>query len=50
MSRIHLKGIAALIFLATLVGFLAGCGETINGVGKDVCRIGQGVNTVFFRQ
>jgi predicted small secreted protein len=27
-----------------------GCGETLSGVGKDVNRMGKGVNTFFFRQ
>ncbi|MDD5422387.1 MAG: hypothetical protein WC592_03390 [Candidatus Omnitrophota bacterium] len=29
---------------------LAGCGETVSGVGKDVNRMGQGLSTFFFRQ
>ncbi|MDD5427737.1 MAG: hypothetical protein PHI58_00680 [Candidatus Omnitrophica bacterium] len=29
---------------------LAGCGETVSGVGKDINRMGRGVNTFFFRQ
>jgi predicted small secreted protein len=29
---------------------LAGCGETVSGVGKDVNRMGRGINTFFFRQ
>jgi len=28
---------------------IAGCGETINGMNKDVSRIGKGVKTVFIR-
>lgn len=29
---------------------LAGCGETVSGVGKDINRMGKGANTFFFRQ
>lgn len=29
---------------------LIGCGETVSGVGKDVNRMGRGINTFFFRQ
>lgn len=32
-----------------LMAHLAGCGETITGIGKDVKRVGQGVKTIFFR-
>ena len=39
---------AAVVLVTALI--LAGCGETISGVGKDFGRIGQGVNTVLFRQ
>ncbi len=39
----------ALLVLATIVS-LCGCGETVSGVGKDVNRMGRGVNTFFFRQ
>ncbi len=39
-----------IIFLLVLVVFLAGCGETINGICKDTKRIGVGVHTVFVRE
>ena len=40
-----------LIFLLVAVSLgLTGCGETISGVGKDINRMGRGVNTFFFRQ
>ena len=35
-----------LIFVSVV---LAGCGETISGVGKDASRIGKGVKTIFVR-
>lgn len=34
------------IFFLTM---LAGCGETIGGVGKDVSRIGKGIKTIFVK-
>jgi len=34
-----------LIFL-----FIAGCGETVSGVGKDAKRIGKGIKTIVFRE
>ena len=40
------------ILLAILVMLalqLAGCGETLQGIGKDVRRVGQGVKTIFVR-
>ena len=39
-----------LILLIAACAALAGCGETLSGVGKDVNRMGHGVNTFFFRQ
>ena len=36
-----------LIFVSIL---LAGCGETISGMAKDVKRIGKGTKTVFIRE
>lgn len=40
------------LFLLALVVcvVMAGCGETVSGVGKDVNRMGKGVSTFFFRQ
>ena len=40
--------VAILIFLSCTA--LAGCGETVSGVGKDVNRMGRGISTFFFRQ
>jgi len=31
-------------------GMLAGCGETIGGVGKDVSRMGKGIKTIFISE
>ena len=36
--------------LLTMCAVLAGCGETVSGVGRDANRMGKGVNTFFFRQ
>ncbi len=44
-----MKRIAAVISLLVMVTFLAGCGETINGMVKDTKRIGNGVRKVFVR-
>ena len=44
MRRIILMGLLA-IFSVTLFG----CGETLNGIGKDVKRVTRGVKTVFIR-
>jgi len=35
--------------LAALVIQLTGCGETFQGIGKDVHRVGKGVKTIFIR-
>jgi len=43
--KIYIK----LITLIILASFLAGCGETMNGMVKDTKRIGTGVKTVFIR-
>jgi len=43
--------LGGVIFLSLILCIaLAGCGETISGVGKDINRMGRGVNTFFFRQ
>ncbi len=39
----------SIIALLIIVIFLAGCGETLNGMGKDTRRIGKGIKTVFVR-
>jgi predicted small secreted protein len=33
-----------------LMAQLSGCGETIAGIGKDIKRVGKGVETIFFRE
>ena len=43
------KAILVLLLIAACA-ILYGCGETVSGVGKDVNRMGRGVNTFFFRQ
>ncbi len=44
-----MKKIVLTVSLLLLVAFLAGCGETVNGMIKDTKRIGTGVRTVFVR-
>lgn len=39
--------VIVVVLLSSLV--MAGCGETISGVGKDAGRIGKGVKTIFVR-
>ena len=39
-----------LIFLAIIILQLSGCGETIQGIGKDVRRVSKGVKTIFIRE
>jgi predicted small secreted protein len=38
------------ILLVALTAIATGCGETLSGAGKDVGRMGKGINTFFFRQ
>jgi len=45
-----MRRIVSLISLVLLVSFLAGCGETVNGMVKDTKRIGSGVHKVFVRE
>ncbi|MFH1791825.1 MAG: hypothetical protein ABH885_07590 [Candidatus Omnitrophota bacterium] len=39
----------AVILFILSTGILAGCGETLTGMSKDMKRVGKGVKTVFFR-
>ena len=45
-----MKKTAIIILMLMICASLAGCGETVSGVGKDVNRMGRGVSTFFFRQ
>lgn len=45
-----MKNAIVVILILMVCVALAGCGETISGVGKDVNRMGRGVSTFFFRQ
>lgn len=38
------------VLILAICAVLYGCGETVSGVGKDVNRMGRGINTFFFRQ
>ena len=48
-NSLRKKAILMILILATGL-ILGGCGETVSGVGKDVNRMGRGINTFFFRQ
>ena len=37
------------VSLLLITAFLAGCGETVNGMVKDTKRIGSGVKHIFIR-
>jgi len=45
-----MRRLISLAALLVIVSFLAGCGETVNGVVKDTRRIGKGVRKVFVRE
>jgi len=45
-----MKRIAQFIIASLLALTIAGCGETVSGIGKDASRMGRGVSTFFFRQ
>ncbi|MFH1665735.1 MAG: hypothetical protein ABIA77_06295 [Candidatus Omnitrophota bacterium] len=45
-----MKKIVAVMALFIVISFLAGCGETLNGVVKDTKRISSGVKKVFIRE
>ena len=45
-----MKNVIIVILMFVICSALAGCGETISGVGKDVDRMGKGINTLFSRQ
>lgn len=45
-----MRKILLVILAVTICVSFAGCGETISAVGKDVGRMGKGINTFFFRQ
>jgi len=49
-ERITMKNAVLIIFIIAICAVLAGCGETVSGVGKDANRMGKGVNTLFFRE
>lgn len=45
-----MKKAVLIVLMLSICALLYGCGETVSGVGKDVNRMGRGVNTFFFRQ
>lgn len=45
-----MKNVTLVILILILCATLAGCGETISAAGKDVNRMGRGINTFFFRE
>lgn len=44
------KYIPVVLLVAFITILLAGCGETLSGIGKDAKRITKGVKTVFVRE
>jgi len=44
------KRVLAIIYTLSIVLYLAGCGETIHGIGKDAGRIKKGASTIIFRE
>lgn len=45
-----MKKVILFMLLLVMCACACGCGETVSGVGKDINRMGRGVNTFFFRQ
>jgi predicted small secreted protein len=45
-----MKKVILFLILGYITCALFGCGETVSGVGKDVNRMGRGINTFLFRQ
>ena len=45
-----MKKAILIAILICICAAMIGCGETVSGVGKDVNRMGRGINTFFFRQ
>ena len=44
-----MKKLVLFVSLFLITVFLAGCGETVNGMVKDTKRIGSGIKQVFIR-
>ncbi len=45
-----MKRAIVLVLMLVLLSFVVvGCGETFNGMSKDVKRVGKGVKTIFVR-
>lgn len=44
-----MRKLFSIVALLAVISFLAGCGETVNGMVKDTKRIGSGVKKVFVR-
>ena len=45
-----MKKISFVVGIILCAAFLVGCGETIQGAGRDISRIGYGVKTIFVSQ
>lgn len=45
-----MKNVTLVTLMLVICATLAGCGETISGVGKDASRMGKGVTTFLFRE
>jgi predicted small secreted protein len=50
IGRPKMKHLTLALLILITATLLAGCGETVSGVGKDINRMGRGVSTFFFRQ
>ena len=48
MKSFYIK-LVLVIFVSIAAFQLSGCGETFQGMGKDVQRVGKGVKTIFIR-
>ncbi|MFH1799137.1 MAG: hypothetical protein ABH844_07380 [Candidatus Omnitrophota bacterium] len=44
-----MRNLMGIFSILIIVVFLAGCGETINGVVKDAKRVSAGVQKIFIR-
>ena len=50
MRRIKFrKYVLSVLLLAFISVATIGCGSTVNGIGKDVKRVGRGIKTIFVR-
>ena len=48
MKLFYMK-MVLVVFLVMVIFQLSGCGETLQGIGKDTTRMGKGIKTIFIR-